>query len=477
MCHLPCSSPCVRLPCDVRCERKLICGHRCPSVCGEDCPPKEYCQICGSKGEEIVDLIMYTKYQQVDLSSNPILVLGCGHFYTMETLDGQLELEKVYEKTDKARWNGTKTLQEVNISQATCADCRAPIRGIKRYGRVLKAALLLFYKQRQYRYLEQTVLNQRKADYDCLQKFKGSSPSSDLLNTCHNVIHREPLVNNSLTYANQAAISLCKKNNLESDEIWIPEPVPKVSFLYAQSQLEHRLTLVHMLTYLILFDYCTLPRSLQLLDTCAEKYLASVDAVMDEHELVDANLLVALMLSSTLVENWTKLKDVATTQHLCSSLEQAVGSVTSSCMQLLQRISRSLSQSRAHAALGSKLLKHFMKWVMTEEQLLSPNISADVMHNAAILEKKFSDVFYQQVTDEELYMVLFSGQRDWGNATGSFGRYNECPNGHIYVIGECGGAMEESKCPECGAAIGGSNHRILSTNSRSDRVTRVLQRR
>jgi hypothetical protein len=34
------------------------------------------------------------------------------------------------------------------------------------------------------------------------------------------------------------------------------------------------------------------------------------------------------------------------------------------------------------------------------------------------------------------------------------GHWYKCPNGHIYVITECGGAMVESKCNECGAAIG-----------------------
>jgi hypothetical protein len=38
------------------------------------------------------------------------------------------------------------------------------------------------------------------------------------------------------------------------------------------------------------------------------------------------------------------------------------------------------------------------------------------------------------------------------------GHWNKCPNGHLYAIGECGGAMETSKCPDCNAVIGGSNH-------------------
>lgn len=44
-------------------------------------------------------------------------------------------------------------------------------------------------------------------------------------------------------------------------------------------------------------------------------------------------------------------------------------------------------------------------------------------------------------------------------ATGlSSGHWFECPNGHLYAIGECGGAVEESKCPECGSKIGGTRH-------------------
>ena len=35
------------------------------------------------------------------------------------------------------------------------------------------------------------------------------------------------------------------------------------------------------------------------------------------------------------------------------------------------------------------------------------------------------------------------------------GHWYKCMNNHYYVIGECGGAMEESYCPECGVTIGG----------------------
>ncbi len=45
------------------------------------------------------------------------------------------------------------------------------------------------------------------------------------------------------------------------------------------------------------------------------------------------------------------------------------------------------------------------------------------------------------------------------------GSWYKCPQGHFYQIGECGGAMEEGKCPDCGARIGGQSHRLLSDNA------------
>lgn len=45
------------------------------------------------------------------------------------------------------------------------------------------------------------------------------------------------------------------------------------------------------------------------------------------------------------------------------------------------------------------------------------------------------------------------------------GHWFKCPNGHIYVITECGGAMQEGNCNECGEKIGGSLHRLLPSNS------------
>ncbi|KAI7848410.1 hypothetical protein BDC45DRAFT_523409 [Circinella umbellata] len=44
------------------------------------------------------------------------------------------------------------------------------------------------------------------------------------------------------------------------------------------------------------------------------------------------------------------------------------------------------------------------------------------------------------------------------------GRWYVCQNGHPYFIGDCGGATQISSCPQCGAVIGGLQHKVVESN-------------
>jgi hypothetical protein len=44
------------------------------------------------------------------------------------------------------------------------------------------------------------------------------------------------------------------------------------------------------------------------------------------------------------------------------------------------------------------------------------------------------------------------------------GRWFVCTNNNHYYIGNCGGATQVSKCPECSETIGGMQHKVVSTN-------------
>ena len=69
------------------------------------------------------------------------------------------------------------------------------------------------------------------------------------------------------------------------------------------------------------------------------------------------------------------------------------------------------------------------------------------------------------------YKIDDEGMEDLIQAIGlSKGNWNKCPNGHLYVIGECGGAMEVSKCPDCNAVIGGHDHQLAGGNAHANEL-------
>lgn len=116
----------------------------------------EFCQICGSehiKSRE-VDLIMFEPYSEIDLDSNPIIVPTCGHFYTVETYDSHMGIKNCYILDESGAILGPKSLDAIAVNAANsddppeklvvknCPDCRAPLRDIHRYNRIVKTAFL-----------------------------------------------------------------------------------------------------------------------------------------------------------------------------------------------------------------------------------------------------------------------------------------------------------------------------------------------
>lgn len=61
------------------------------------------------------------------------------------------------------------------------------------------------------------------------------------------------------------------------------------------------------------------------------------------------------------------------------------------------------------------------------------------------------------ITEEEREMIVSAMNMQPGH-------WYKCPNGHVYLITECGGAMESRRCPDCNATIGGASHRLESGN-------------
>ncbi|KAF8978876.1 hypothetical protein BGZ46_006063 [Entomortierella lignicola] len=145
-------------------------------------------------------------------------------------------------------------------------------------------------------------------------------------------------------------------------------------------------------------------------------------------------------------------------------------------MELLLKIMQWLGM----VTVSDKLFDAKMKRIdsLTEQFMIELNeingrcplgIKEDCVARAKVLEERMVDatavaknpVRYQPVTKKEKLELFRAMSQEVSGA----GHWYRCQNGHSYFIGNCGGANQESRCYDCGAPVGGSNHRLQSGNS------------
>ncbi|KAK4872847.1 hypothetical protein RN001_014876 [Aquatica leii] len=93
-------------------------------------------------------------------------------------------------------------------------------------------------------------------------------------------------------------------------------------------------------------------------------------------------------------------------------------------------------------------------------KLFTEDLEASVVKKFDYLYENFEEIKISKVDLQKVVTAMGMSKGHWF----------KCPNGHVYAIGECGGAMETGKCVDCGAAIGGSSHALLPTNSHAGEV-------
>jgi BMFP domain-containing protein YqiC len=84
-------------------------------------------------------------YGEIDVDETPIVVLGCGHFFTAESLDGHLGMSEVYEVDGYGEFTGLKDVSgALAQSIPCCPDCKCPVRqfATKRYNRAINRAVI-----------------------------------------------------------------------------------------------------------------------------------------------------------------------------------------------------------------------------------------------------------------------------------------------------------------------------------------------
>jgi hypothetical protein len=82
-------------------------------------------------------MIINSTFSEVDWEVERMIVLTCGHVYTMETMDMHMEMKDYYGGSVEGGWTSVKILPTSSINMKTCPACRTPIKNVRRYGRII----------------------------------------------------------------------------------------------------------------------------------------------------------------------------------------------------------------------------------------------------------------------------------------------------------------------------------------------------
>jgi hypothetical protein len=470
ICTMPCAVPCDKIPCSMRCDKDLSCGHRCPSICGEPCPEPIYCNICasGEIKDRIVDFITMSNYRDTNLDEDLIVFLSCGHFYTLETLDGHMDIKQSYIITTDGEIAGPKRFSRSEMK--TCPECRMPLRNIHRYNRVVKGALL---DEATKRFMAcavsmQTKLLEDVERYEALfedlvDRFTVDTAANNINNqkdsrldgyikNAHRAIDKvrtfiQAVEENEQPYAkvHSMVVDARRRRNASS------------SFELDNTVIQHGFSLrgksfLLRVLWSIFWNFKSLSQHFDVQD-----YKRKWDDFVAER-LQQAKADCDILRAAAQNTSFPKQEVEAMVYHtLFVSLELQSPNFDMS----MPDISRIIESEKAN-------LENCL-------QIISQNTSTAYLKEDVEKAQRLlsGGTFYSFVSSEEKKEIYSAMSREFRGT----GHWYYCEQGHPvgfffplspaylkyltavkFTVGECGMPMQEALCPECGSTVGGRNH-------------------
>ncbi|KIK63309.1 hypothetical protein GYMLUDRAFT_72036 [Collybiopsis luxurians FD-317 M1] len=566
-CPVTCGAICARLPCDIPCRETLKCGHRCSSICGENCAQQK-CVAClpDDAKQDIVDFLMQRPLADIDLDSvdisDRLITLECGHIFTVETLDGHCHMSDFYEIDELGRYLAMKAPPTEFQQPPTCPTCRSPITA-RRYGRIMKRANLDILEQNvasnlaktlddigptieilrsripnmqtslkdlTYEVSEETgalphveevrakreesmggeneILPPDRLTKNAMSKHHGiplkeAKSWFDLISTFHSVykkVARVASTRSAHIRAYEAALSTLYRLELtelasnpppgmttpqhlafQNVHVKIGQPPHKADRRYQLEAFLISVELRFMLGSLARSRVDSLPltSNVEEIRNLRRLWASFADFIYFSCE-IDCRKAIAIADKSSS----SRLAARSTTLLMCSDFERfrfgimqkrsekatLIGQTPNWREELREEIRthrsamRTFLEKAESAYMRSRPVKTHQQF-RDERSWFRDNCRVRVNRCLEEFEELEShvinDTVYQAVSiqeKEEIVKAFGFSHR---------GHFYNCPNGHPFVITECGGAMEASSCPECGERIGGGGHTLDASNTRA----------
>lgn len=192
------------------------------------------------------------------------------------------------------------------------------------------------------------------------------------------------------------------------------------------------------------------------------RFLSRLREITDSYDDAKTNVKSVMMIKNTgYYEDQKSIREFILQQRMFFT-EQEVTDILDELERfkhLLQLLKFKLQKDELKIDLGEQLSKDAVEVeiCLTDNKKFSENRQKFVRKFLKQIEKLVPGTGLGITEKERLQIVKAMDL--------SKGHWYKCPNGHVYAIGECGGATLESVCPECKATIGGHSHRLREDNA------------
>ncbi|TPX64463.1 hypothetical protein SpCBS45565_g05835 [Spizellomyces sp. 'palustris'] len=466
--------------------------------------------VVNARLSSVVDMIMFTNLEDYDLDEGPLLALSCGHCFTVESLDGIVELQKYYSRSVDGAWQDVLPLPSACQAIPSCPHCRSPISGIRRYARLLNHAftdqttrkfnLNIEAQVRKHLQDRETVgiwieelrknLDVPNVPVSTLEKLRRQGKTVRRVN--HDVKrlivqaskdHPAKLTWEKSSAALMRAISTstraadCEqaKEQLRIHEAYKFVPAvdgaikAPIAFLaWGQVVIKFAALDLMAITKAQLRNQrekagtvkTMLRKSFRAIEQSIKDVRSQFEAVNELCNVSKSRRSAGDALKEFLMTLYVYLDEISWLWRSCSGLVDEI----KQALQGQQREILAELKEIAHKRIsGLTTAKEEESHPLNSHQI---NAELDATQKLLVNAKKLcGETFIEAVSLEEKQDIFKAMGSDVGTGIGSFGgHWFTCPNGHVYTIGECGGAMETSICPECHETVGGHDHSLTANN-------------
>ncbi|RFU27389.1 Adenosinetriphosphatase/Nucleoside-triphosphate phosphatase, partial [Scytalidium lignicola] len=416
----------------------------------------------------VVDFILSATFEEIDLDEMPCIFPSCGHILTVESMDGHMSMSEFYINDGEGKIIELKNSSEPFSASKmkNCPSCRGPLRNLNRYSRIVRRALIDESTKKfilwanagfiplvtEMQEIEAELRESIKQDHHHIEAESGTTSA-------------EPI---RLRKTRDEQISnirlLVKKGNRYKPILELRRKIKQ--FLQQVDETEQPFGRIYDLV-----QDARRHRGINIELQSNNEILQVRSRLLTTVLLIRCDYTLLLMFlnnhkAKTVPTAPTIQVDLSRNRDDCEKLieESNLRDQRANVVEGHLYWARFLALERGFVEHGSEIdaLLDEAKSHLQQARVICagyPGQTAGMENEVKEVENMLRDsTFYMPVSNEEKAAVYAAMAREFRGT----GHWYYCVNGHPFTIGECGMPMQEAKCPQCGAQIGGLDHRPVS---------------